>query len=264
MPFPDDSFEIGVVTQGAIAFQKLEIRSGCRSAGDPNAADRLNEAFLHQVPGQAVKVEIAAKLAKAVDEAVKRCSRCHLGEGAQHARCADVSRRKDLEASEATQQHKPGAPRSYTRQVEKDSERIFGGHAFNMRFVQFTRLDQPAEMTQRFGFTHAQAAPSQRRHTSICDGSGRRKRMKAAPVVLQGFTEAFDQISNDGYTRFQTQLLKRHDVGKCLEETGKPRRPHAAQRVCRGTKCRFSRGQPEKRLGIYVQSEHPVQGVADA
>lgn len=229
----------------------------------PWAADRLNKAFFHQALGQAVKVEIAAKVAEALNDTVERRSRLHMGEPAQHARRADVPRRKYVEAPEPTQQHERGAPRADPRQVLQELERVVRGHAFNTFLVQFTRLDYSGEMMQRFSFPRAQATPTQRRHTRICDGLGRRKRMEAAPIVLQRFTEAFDQIAYDGHTRFQAQLLKRHDVGKCLEQTNKPWRPHAAQRICRRSKRRFSRRQPAERLRIYVQSEHLAHGLPE-
>src|SRR5688500_17331334 len=99
---------------------------------------------------------------------------------------------------------------------------------------------------------------------SMCDGVGRRKRMEAAPIVLQPFTEAFDQIAYDGHTRLQAQLLTRHRVGNRLEQPSKPWRPQAAQRGYRRSKCLFGAGQTVERLWIYVQSEHLAQRLSDA
>ncbi len=73
-------------------------------------------------------------------------------ERAKSARRADVPRRKHVEASESAQHHEPGAPRPYARHFPQGPEGVLHCHAGDLCFVQFTRLDHPAETTQCFTF----------------------------------------------------------------------------------------------------------------
>ena len=51
--------------------------------------------------------------------------------------------------------------------------------------------------------------------------------------------------------------------GRCLEQPGEPRRPHAAQRDRRGGESALSLGQPLQRLRVHVQAEDLPHGPSE-
>jgi hypothetical protein len=112
-----------------------------------------NEAFLHKVGAQGEEIQIALEVAEALDGATERRAWFDMHQCAEPARCAHITRWKYVEASEAAQQHEPGAPRAYARQCVQGLQRIRSRHAGNPSFIEFARLDRPGETVQRFSFS---------------------------------------------------------------------------------------------------------------
>src|SRR6188768_1925477 len=133
---------------------------------------------------QRTKVQIPAMLAESLDEWLE-CARLQARERPQSTLGTDIAWREYIETAQATQQHEPRAPGTNAGQRCQSRQSGASAHPGEIRFDQFSGLDQPRKTDQRHCLLPAQAARAQRGDARLGESTRSRKCTEPATVVLQ-------------------------------------------------------------------------------